>query len=327
MWDWIYITEGNKLYTKEKKLKRQVFVGFIAFTAIMMCSILAFADELTWELENNVLTVSGTGEMESYTINNPAPWNDRKEEIYEVVIENGVSSMGQYAFYYCEKLNKITIPDTVTKIDAHVFDDDNPAVDVYINDINSWLKIDFEKTTSNPLICGGNLYENNKLIKELVIPPNITTIKKFAFCGYVALEKIYMYDSVTAIEGWAFYNCSALKNVYYEGTEQQWNAVNVVSSGNTKLETAVKNFGYELPIDIEAVCDNGNIKILIHGIKQEAYVMCAHYKQDKMICADMSVYNGEDDVLFTECEDSDSTKIFVLADLENIMPLCSEVRL
>ncbi|MBR7155112.1 MAG: leucine-rich repeat protein, partial [Paludibacteraceae bacterium] len=65
-------------------------------------------DNLTWELTDGVLTISGTGAMSNYT-SSSSPWYSYRSSITSVVIEEGVTNIGNYAFYNCTGLTSVTI--------------------------------------------------------------------------------------------------------------------------------------------------------------------------------------------------------------------------
>lgn len=79
--------------------------------------------DLTWTLdENGTLTISGTGDMDDYNSwGNPAPWNDWKQQINAVVIEEGVTSIGDYTFSDHKKLTNVTLPESLTSIGDSAF--------------------------------------------------------------------------------------------------------------------------------------------------------------------------------------------------------------
>ena len=79
--------------------------------------------QLTWTFENNVLTISGTGAMTNYSIEAQIPWHAFCDDIVEVRVEEGVTSLGRYAFYSCINLERISLPTTLITIYQSVFYD------------------------------------------------------------------------------------------------------------------------------------------------------------------------------------------------------------
>ena len=77
---------------------------------------------LTWQMNSDIgiLTISGRGPMTNYSKTNPATWPE--EKIKSVIIEDGVTSIGDYAFYFCYNMTSITIPDSVTSIGDSAFE-------------------------------------------------------------------------------------------------------------------------------------------------------------------------------------------------------------
>lgn len=78
-------------------------------------------DNVSWALDNNgTLTISGTGKMYDYKFSTSSPFHDSKL-IKSVIINNGVTSIGESAFEYCNSLTNITIPNSVTSIGNRTF--------------------------------------------------------------------------------------------------------------------------------------------------------------------------------------------------------------
>ncbi|MEE3405356.1 MAG: leucine-rich repeat domain-containing protein, partial [Acutalibacteraceae bacterium] len=77
---------------------------------------------VTYELdENGLLVISGSGDMGIYQGITDCPWHAQRENIKTVIIKNGVTSIGNGAFYACKSLTAITIPDSVTSIRESAF--------------------------------------------------------------------------------------------------------------------------------------------------------------------------------------------------------------
>ena len=130
-----------------------------------------------------------------------------------VVIEEGVKGIGNDAFRYCENLKSVTIPSSLRSISSSAFDDCTSSKNVYITDLTAWCNISFDSGDSNPLYySNGNLYLNNELVTDLVIPNGIKTINDYAFCGS-SIKSVVIPDSVRTIGRYAFDNCKYLENV------------------------------------------------------------------------------------------------------------------
>ena len=140
---------------------------------------------------------------------------------------------------------------------------------VYIYDLEGWCNIEFGDMQSNPLYGADNLYLNDVLVTDLVIPEGVTQIHNHAFPFYTKLERIILPStvesiglqafyrceslkrivipsSVTSIGSEAFYNCSDLIIVYFTGTESEWNQISINTTSNDYLRNASRYYYSEL---------------------------------------------------------------------------------
>ena len=132
-----------------------------------------------------------------------------------IVIPDGVTSIGAYAFYNCDSLASITLPDSITYIGDSAFCDTS----FYINSSN------WEEDT---LYIGKYLIKAKKIMAdEYVIKEDIKLIAGGAFSGCDSLASITIPNSVTSIGDYAFYNCKDLTDVYYFGSEEQWENISI----------------------------------------------------------------------------------------------------
>ena len=136
-------------------------------------------------------------------------------------IPNSLKSIGSSAFAGCSSLTSIDVPNSITSIDVNAFYGCSGLTKVNIKDLEAWCKIDFLVSgtvewydkDSNPLIYAHNLYLNDVLITDLIIPDSVTSIKTNVFNGCTSLTSVTIPSSVTSIGNWAFYYCEGLTSV------------------------------------------------------------------------------------------------------------------
>ena len=192
-------------------------------------------DNLTWTLveSTGTLTISGSGAMNNYTISySIAPWYDDRAKILAVVIENGVTSIGQYAFYNCTGLTSFTIPNSVTSIGRYAFAGCSGLTSVTIPNsvkgIGGGVFSACSELNSIVIENGNSVYDSrdncnaiietstNTLVigcKSTIIPNSVTSIGGYAFAFCSSLTSIEIPNSVTTIGGGAFRGCSGLTSI------------------------------------------------------------------------------------------------------------------
>ena len=131
----------------------------------------------------------------------------------DLILPSYITKIYKRAFDDCYSLTSVVIGNSVTSIGSDAFYGCTRLTSVYITDIAAWCNISFSYYTANPLYYAKNLYLNNELVTELVIPDTVTEIKAYAFCNCSNLTSVVIPDSVTTIRSYAFYNCSSLTSV------------------------------------------------------------------------------------------------------------------
>lgn len=156
-------------------------------------------ENLTWTLEYGVLTIRGEGDMSNYNSYSDAPWYENKGNIAKVVLEEGVTSIGNFAFYDYSNLTSIEIPSSVKKIGNYTF-----------KDCDNFQKVDIAENSQLTDIGNGAFVWCDKL-KEFQLPTSVENIGESAFWSCIGLTTIEIGPKVATIGENAFSACDNLK--------------------------------------------------------------------------------------------------------------------
>ena len=178
------------------------------------------AGKLKWSLASNgVLTITGKGTMPDY---NPgkAPW--AKKTVTQVIIGEGVTHVGNYAFAEMD-ITRVSLPESLTSIGHHAFSFSAitavtiPGSVTTIDPEAFWGCSDLTSLT----ICDGvtaidsAVFGECTALTKLVLPDSVTTIGQEAFHGCTALEEIIFSQKLTFIGYMAFKNCTGLTDLVF----------------------------------------------------------------------------------------------------------------
>lgn len=178
-------------------------------------------DALTWKLDSKgTLTISGTGAMTDYTKSGVAPWNKDYEEIRFVVIENGVTTIGEYAFENCTLLESVAIPDSVEKIGKYAFSDCSALKRISLPDSIAQIGdhafrasgLEAVKIPEGVTLLGDGTFARCPNLQTVELPSTLQTIRENAFIGS-GLNKIVLPENLKHIGYECFYECTNLEEI------------------------------------------------------------------------------------------------------------------
>ena len=136
-------------------------------------------DNLQWKLtDEGVLTITGTGKMQDWNRSKPSPWHADKS-VKQLIIGNGVTTIGSSAFAGCSSLTSVTIPNSVTTI-------------------------------------GHGAFYGCSSLTSVTIGNSVTEIGYYAFSGCSSLTSVTIPNSVTTIGYYAFSGCKNVKQITSE---------------------------------------------------------------------------------------------------------------
>ena len=135
-------------------------------------------------------------------------YSDEDTEIVNLVIPEGVTSIGNYAFGDCSGLTSVTIPASVKSFGNRAFSGCSGLKKVIVKDIGAWCGISSNGGTCTPLFYAHHLYSDDDTeITNLVIPEGVTSIGNYAFGNCSGLTSVTIPASITSIDAYAFYKC------------------------------------------------------------------------------------------------------------------------
>lgn len=203
-----------------------------------------FGAGLKWSYDGATqeLKISGSGSIPTDNL----PWRDYEESIRTIIIEEGITSVGEYTFWKYPNLTSVTLPSTFTRIGKSAFKeclnltsinfpDRLMQIGEYAFDGCSFLQD--VKLPNNLRIMGTSCFKGTA-IKTIEIPSSMITIPHRAFDECYYLETITLPNTLRGIETCAFKNCSGLRSVIYKGTTAEWSRINIDSYGNDALVSA-----------------------------------------------------------------------------------------
>lgn len=258
--------------------------------------------DCTWLLNGTVLTISGSGEMDSYHSASKLPWG---KEITELIIEHGVTNIGDFAFAFCTDLTSVTIPDSVTCIGQESFvgctfltsikipdsvssinyrtfysctnlssvDIGNGVTSIGSEAFQYCTNLTFVKMSDSVTDIQDYAFNSCASLKSFIIPNSVKYIGRDVFSGCTSLTSITIPNNVTSIGINAFNGCSALDYVFYTGSKSDWANI-IIGDCNESLNNAIIHYGstdhtYEYKVDIEATCTN-------EGLEHQECIVCGY---------------------------------------------------
>lgn len=153
--------------------------------------------EATWTLVDGILTISGSGEM-AYGL-----WNDQKDQIRQVVVEEGITKIADNAFTRCSGLTDVRLPSTLQSIGKNAFALTPSLTQIQLPDAVTTI--------------GAGAFAGCDALVAIQLPAQLQTIEQRAFYSCTALQELTLPDTVTRLESQAFGACTGLQNIKFLG--------------------------------------------------------------------------------------------------------------
>ena len=184
-------------------------------------------DNVSWVLNSSGdLTITGTGPMHDYNKDDDSnPWWEELS-VKTITIDNGVTTIGNWAFSWCENVTTVTIPGSVTSIGNCAFNECSGLKNITVPDSVTSMGFDAfcgcSSLTSLPIGKGMtdisvSAFSGCNSLKDITIPDHVTSIDDHAFEGCSGLTSIVIPKSVTDLGLGIFYDCPNLKKATIKG--------------------------------------------------------------------------------------------------------------
>ena len=252
-------------------------------------------DNLTWKLyADGTLTISGTGAMKAYDIDD-SPATQKKDSVKAIVIEDGITSIGDYAFWNCTGLTSISIPNNVTSIGSSAFESCSQLASIEIpssvTSIGDYAFSGCSGLTSvnipeDVTSIGERAFMNCSQLAIIEIPKSVTSIGKYAFSGCSGLTSITILGGVTSIGDFAFSSCSQLASIEIPssvtsiGNSAFWNCTGLTSITIPNRVTSIGNFAFRYCRSLASI----TIPDSVTSIGVVAFDSCTNLKTISLSC-------------------------------------------
>lgn len=289
-------------------------------------------DNLTWILNqtSEILTISGTGYMDSWWSDYEVPWFTGRNLIKKIIIEDGVTSIGRNAFIECNNLENIKIPQSVKKIGGYAFYNTSKLKTITIP--KSITSIDSHAFNGplKTLFFEGTRSEWNKIIKYSNAISSSTVIQcATSFITYDAngginapnaieeeIEKtIRISSEIPSREGYKFLGWSVSSSAII--AEYQPNDTITMETNDITLYAV-----WKLIPSTKTQSINGIFLVTPTGVENGNRIIFACYNDDRMVYVNPYIYAGETTIPFSTTETYDKVKVMVWENLETCVPLC-----
>lgn len=166
-------------------------------------------EEIKWgiDTDSGELVISGSGRIQNYTTGK-TPWYSYRWILRKVVIEEGITEIGDFAFYGCSRLTELQLPQSLRRIGSSAF--------------GYCPRLETLTLPAGLRTIEENAFKFCSALRELELPAGLTQVGQSAFLSCVNLEKLTVSSRRLQIGRNAFYLCDQLAGVVYAGTREEW---------------------------------------------------------------------------------------------------------
>jgi len=254
---------NTKLNISRRILGAVIFICL----ALSVFSVQAFAAKdagagIEWRIEGDTLIVSGHGEMRDFTEHDTPPWHSYRDDIRLVIIDDGITSVGDLAFYKYDNVVSVILAPSVKSIGAYAF-----------SDCTSLEMISFGRVE----VIESSAFARCSALTSVRLPSSLISIENKAFYRCTSLLAVYIPESVSQLGNMIFTYCDKLVGASIEANVQsvpEWmfygctNLAEVVLGGS--ITSAEDRAFYGCESFTYLYYPSGNENTLVESIKSSS---------------------------------------------------------
>ena len=164
--------------------------------------------EIHWSYnkDTKILAIEGSGAIPNFESSTAVPWFAVRQGVTNLVLGEGITAIGDYAFYYLPILEQVSLPGTITSLGKYSF--------AFCSALTSFT------VPEGVTAIGDSCFEGCAALKTVFVPHTTTSIGQRAFLSCGALEDAIIMAQITEIKSATFKNCSALKTLCFHDAQK-----------------------------------------------------------------------------------------------------------
>ena len=259
----------------------------------------------TYDQETKELRISGSGAMSDYNNSSEVPWYGWREEIHSVVIESGITRIGNYAFIYCGSLEEIKLPEGLEEIGREVFeycsgikkaDIPDSVKEIGTEAFYSCGSLEEVVLGKGLKSLGGSAFRYCEKLTKLTVKGNIESIDSSVFYN-TAIKELQVGKEVSSLKG-TLYGLDTLEKIEVEEGNESYISEDGVLYNKEKTtlirypESKTDITEYKVPDGVKIIGEsafNGNKTIIkielpksVQSIKEYAFIYCTGLEEIKL---------------------------------------------
>lgn len=205
---------------------------------------------------DGLLTIAGEGSMGFVANSDDIPWHEYREDIQQLYIQNGITSVSNFAFSGCKNIHTAKLPNTLVNVGMEAFYHCEALQEIdlpqSLRSLDLWSFAGCYSVKT--LVVPGTVEELPnyafaacKSLQTVVLQSGVTELGYDVFDECEQLQKIEFPDTVTLIDLYSFRGCEKLTDIYYTGSSEGWRAVEIKETGNEPLLAAPVHYNTHMP--------------------------------------------------------------------------------